>query len=217
MVSTETLVVLLIACADLRLLRSLHAVQSLTMRHAYRHTPLFCLAAAALCLSGCTSFSDYFHHGFKVGPEYCGAKAAVAPEWIDATDIRIRSHAADLSRWWCVFNDPVLNDLVYHAYNQNINLKEYGTRILQARYTLAIAKGEVFPQTQNATGSYSRMATPASRSFSPAFPSSTTSGTSASTWPGSWISGANSAAPCWRPMPNLTPRWRTTTPCWSRC
>ena len=124
------------------------------MQHAYRNTYLFCLAAAALCLSGCTSFSDYVHHGFKVGPEYSGAKATVAPGWIDSTDIRVRSHAADLSRWWCVFNDPLLNDLVYHAYCQNINLKEFGTRILQARYQLAIAKGEVFPQTQQATGSY---------------------------------------------------------------
>ena len=122
------------------------------MQHAHRHTYLFCLAAAALCLSGCTSFSDYVHHGFKVGPEYTAAKAAVAPEWIDSTDIRVRSHAADLSRWWCVFNDPVLNDLVYHAYNQNINLKEYGTRILQARYQLAIARGEIFPQTQTGHG-----------------------------------------------------------------
>ena len=43
----------------------------------------------------------------------------------------------------------MLNDLVYHAYNQNINLKEFGTRILQARYQLAIAKGEIFPQTQD--------------------------------------------------------------------
>ena len=123
------------------------------MQHAYRHASLLCLTAAALCLSGCTSFSDYVHHGFKVGPEYCGAKAAVAPGWIDTADIRVRSHAVDLSRWWCVFNDPVLNDLVCHAYSQNINLKEYGTRILQARYQLAITKGEVFPQTQEATGS----------------------------------------------------------------
>ena len=38
--------------------------------HAYRNTYLFWLAAAALCLSGCTSLSDYVHHGFKVGPEY---------------------------------------------------------------------------------------------------------------------------------------------------
>ena len=44
------------------------------------------LAAALLCLSGCTSFSDYVHNGFKVGPEYSGAKAAVAPKWIDAAD-----------------------------------------------------------------------------------------------------------------------------------
>ena len=129
------------------------------MKHAYQRTCSSCVVAAALCLSGCTSFSDYFHHGFKVGPEYSPAKAAVAPGWIEAADIRVRSHAADLSRWWCVFNDPVLNDLVYHAYNQNINLKDFGTRILQARHQLAIAKGEIFPQTQNAGGNYSRQAT----------------------------------------------------------
>jgi len=111
-----------------------------------------------LCLSGCTSFSDYFHHGFKVGPEYTPAKAAVAPGWIDSTDLRVRSHAADLSRWWCVFNDPVLNDLIQHAYNQNINLKEFGTRILQARAQLAITRGDFFPQTQDMTGSYTRSA-----------------------------------------------------------
>src|SRR5208282_384807 len=115
------------------------------MRHAYRPTSLLCFAAAALCLSGCTSFSDYVHNGFKVGPEYTAAKAAVAPHWIDAADIRVRSQPADLSRWWTVFNDPVLNDLVNHAYNQNITLKEAGTRILQARANLAIARGEIFP------------------------------------------------------------------------
>ncbi|MGO9110283.1 MAG: TolC family protein, partial [Thermoguttaceae bacterium] len=131
------------------------------MRHAFRQTSLFCLATAALCLSGCTSLSDYVRHGFKVGPEYTPPKAAVAPQWIDATDLRVRSHAADLSRWWSVFNDPVLDDLVFHAYNQNINLKEYATRILQARASLGIAKGEIFPQTQNATGNYTRLATPA--------------------------------------------------------
>ncbi len=122
---------------------------------------IYCLATAALCLCGCTSFSDYVHQGFKVGPEYTAAKAAVAPKWIDADDLRIRDDAADQARWWCVFNDPVLNDLVYHAYNQNINLKEFGTRILQARASLAIAKGQVFPQTQNVTGSYDRVATSA--------------------------------------------------------
>jgi NodT family efflux transporter outer membrane factor (OMF) lipoprotein len=128
------------------------------MQHASRYARLFCLVAAALCLGGCPSFSDYFRHGCKVGPEYSPAKAAVAPQWIDAADPRVRSHAADLSRWWRVFNDPTLDDLVAHAYNQNLNLQEYATRILQARAQLGIAKGEVFPQAQNASGGYSREA-----------------------------------------------------------
>ena len=125
------------------------------MHHASRQTCWFWLAAAALCLNGCTSFSDYVHHGCKVGPEYSPAKVAVAPQWIDSADSRVRSHAADLSRWWCLFNDPALNGLIYEAYNQNLNLKEYGTRILQARAQLGIAKGEIFPQTQNVSGGYS--------------------------------------------------------------
>ena len=128
------------------------------MQHAYRQSHVFCLLAAALCLSGCTSFSDYIHQGFKVGPDYHGAKAAVAPGWIDSTDVRVRSHAADLSHWWCVFNDPMLNDLEQQAYMQNINLKDFGTRILQARAQLAIARGDLFPQTQTFNGSYTRSA-----------------------------------------------------------
>ncbi len=135
------------------------------MQHAYRNPHLFYLAAAALCLGGCTSFSDYFHNGFKVGPEYGPPKAAVAPQWINTTDIRVRSQAADLSRWWCVFNDPVLNDLVYHAYNQNITLKQAGTRILQARAMLGIATGELFPQSQNAAGGYRRNASSTNPNF----------------------------------------------------
>jgi NodT family efflux transporter outer membrane factor (OMF) lipoprotein len=131
------------------------------MRHLPRTTRLAYYVAIALCLSGCTSFSEYVHNGFKVGPNYTGAKAEVAPQWIDAADIRVRSQPADMGRWWSVFNDPALNDLVLCAYNQNISLKDAGTRVLQARAMLAIAKGEVFPQTQAATASYSRVATPA--------------------------------------------------------
>ena len=126
------------------------------MRTVPRHAQLLCVAAV-LCLSGCTSLTDYVHHGFKVGPEYTASKATVAPHWIDAGDVRVRSNPADLSRWWNVFNDPVLNDLVYHAYTQNITLKEAGARILQARATLGIARGEIFPQTQQSTGSYQRV------------------------------------------------------------
>jgi NodT family efflux transporter outer membrane factor (OMF) lipoprotein len=130
------------------------------MQHAHRHATWLVIAAAALCSSGCTSFSEYYHNGFKVGPNYTGSRAAVAPGWIDGSDVRVRAEAADLSQWWSVFNDPTLDDLICHAYNQNINLKDYATRIVQARAQYAIAKGEIFPQTQEATGSYQRVASP---------------------------------------------------------
>ena len=84
------------------------------------------LAAALLCLCGCTSFSGLCTPRIQGRPRILGAKAEVAPQWIDAADPRVRSTPADLSRWWCVFNDPVLNDLIYHAYAQNITLKEAG-------------------------------------------------------------------------------------------
>jgi NodT family efflux transporter outer membrane factor (OMF) lipoprotein len=109
---------------------------------------------------------DYVHNGFKVGPQYCGATAEVAPQWLDAGDPRVRSTPADLSRWWTVFNDPVLNELVYRAYSQNIGVKEAGSRVLQARAALGIARGELFPQAQAATGGYSAN----EMSFNPNFP-----------------------------------------------
>ena len=41
--------------------------------------------------SGCTSFQDYVHNGFKVGPGYCCPTAQVAQSWIDSDDKRVRS------------------------------------------------------------------------------------------------------------------------------
>src|SRR5579871_1519364 len=114
--------------------------------------------ALAMCCCGCTSLAEYVQNGFKVGPNYCTPNAAVANNWIDASDKRVRTDSDDLSKWWTVFNDPVLNDLIGTAYHQNLTLREAGDRVLQARAQLGIARGEWFPQTQNATGSYMRNA-----------------------------------------------------------
>ena len=64
----------------------------------------------------------------------------------------------DLSKWWTVFNDPVLDNLICCAYHQNLTLRQAGCRILEARAQLGIAVGELFPQTQNMTGDYTRNA-----------------------------------------------------------
>jgi len=111
------------------------------------------------CLSGCTSLSEYVRNGFKVGPNYSKPPAAVAPNWIDAADKRVRSENDDLSQWWKVFGDPVLDDLVCHAYKQNLTLREAGFRVLQARAEYGITVGEIFPQSQTMSGSYTRSAT----------------------------------------------------------
>jgi NodT family efflux transporter outer membrane factor (OMF) lipoprotein len=113
----------------------------------------------ALLSSGCTSLSEYLHNGFKVGPNYVQPATAVAPHWIDADDVRIRSDSDDLTEWWKVFKDPVLDDLVCHAYRQNLTLRQAGFRILQARAQLGITVGEVFPQSQAFSGSTNRNAT----------------------------------------------------------
>ena len=107
---------------------------------------------------GCTGPREYVHNGFKVGPNYCPPGAQVANNWIDATDKRVRTESEDLNHWWRVFNDPVLDGLVYDAYHQNLTLREAGFRVLQARAQLAISVGSLFPQTQYASGSFSRNA-----------------------------------------------------------
>jgi NodT family efflux transporter outer membrane factor (OMF) lipoprotein len=111
---------------------------------------------APLC--GCTSWQEYVHNGFKVGPNYCPPPAPVAPDWIDAADKHLRKDGDDLSKWWTVFNDPVLDNLICCAYHQNLTLRQAGCRILEARAQLGIAVGELFPQTQNMTGDYTRNA-----------------------------------------------------------
>ncbi len=118
-----------------------------------------CVAAVSLLaviISGCTPWAEYKNNGFKVGPNYHRPHADVADHWIDSTDKRLSSDEPDLSQWWTNFNDPQLNDLILYAVHQNLSLKEACFRILEERAALAIAYGNLFPQTQQAVGGYQR-------------------------------------------------------------
>ena len=79
-----------------------------------------CLALSLLMLGGCTGISEYFRNDCKVGPNYTPPCAPVAHNWIDATDQRVRTTNDDLAGWWTVFGDPLLNDIIARAYNQNL-------------------------------------------------------------------------------------------------
>src|SRR5947209_6639023 len=119
---------------------------------------LFAFGLLVLPLCGCTPLGEYIRNGFKVGPNYGKPPAPVAAEWIDAADKRVRKDSDDLSQWWTAFNDPVLDSLICYAYRQNLTLRQAGFQILTARAQRNIAIGNLFPQTQQATGDYLREA-----------------------------------------------------------
>jgi NodT family efflux transporter outer membrane factor (OMF) lipoprotein len=115
---------------------------------------LVILVTAAGLTGGCTSWREYIDNGFKVGPNYRKPPAPVAKDWIDANDKRVRTASDDLSKWWTVFNDPVLDSLICDAYRQNLSLRVAGMRVLEARAQLAIDTGNLLPQTQTSTGDF---------------------------------------------------------------
>ena len=147
-------------CADCNGVRTEHPCFFLNQRHRLNlgrlcraHKLILLLAILSPCLlflvGGCTGPREYVHNGFKVGPNYAPAQAPVADDWIDK-----RKDGEELTRWWTVFNDPILDELVCTAYKQNLTLRQAADRILEARATLGIAVGNIFPQSQFNSGSF---------------------------------------------------------------
>jgi NodT family efflux transporter outer membrane factor (OMF) lipoprotein len=117
-----------------------------------------CWGLACMTLtSGCmTSCKEYFQNGFKVGPNYCTPAAPIAEHWIDYQDARVISQPQNNWAWWTTFNDPILNELIQTASQQNLTLRQAGFRVMEARALDAYARGNLFPQSQTAFGGYSR-------------------------------------------------------------
>jgi len=106
---------------------------------------LFGLIVLAFLFNGCT----------MVGPDYVKPTPQEPKQWLESTDPKIESKEVDFSDWWTVFSDPVLNDLIQAAYQQNLPLQIAGLRIYEARAQLGIAFGFQYPQTQQGLGSAS--------------------------------------------------------------
>ncbi len=101
---------------------------------------------ALLCLSSC-----------MVGPDYVRPPADAKSQWLDAADPQLNT-TSDIDReWWKSFNDPILNQLIDRAYHENLNLQVMGVRVLEARGQLGIAAGNFYPQSQQITGSLTKI------------------------------------------------------------
>jgi NodT family efflux transporter outer membrane factor (OMF) lipoprotein len=81
----------------------------------------------------------------------------VPDSWESVQDAGLQATPYELVEWWGVFGDPVLNQLVGIAQQQNYTLELAGLRVLESRAQLGIASGLQYPQTQFATGGASRI------------------------------------------------------------
>jgi len=76
----------------------------------------------------------------------------------DAIELKASSSSAtQQEEWWKVFKDPILDQLVETALQQNKSLEIAGLRILEAQAQLGIATGNLYPQAQVLQGAATRV------------------------------------------------------------
>ena len=121
-----------------------------------RSRTLLIAAVLLVFLGGCTSVCDYVANGFKVGPSYRPPPGPVSDHWIDERDPNVSTAKPNDEQWWHAFHDPALDWLVQAACRQNLTLRIACFRIIEVRAQRNVVAGNLFPQTQQATGSYTR-------------------------------------------------------------
>ena len=105
------------------------------------------LVCVVLALAGCAA----------VGPDFIEPEAPAPDAWEIAQDSGLKATPYELIEWWEVFNDPVLNQLVDIAHQQNYSLELAGLKVLESRAQLGIAVGTQYPQQQLASGGVTRI------------------------------------------------------------
>jgi NodT family efflux transporter outer membrane factor (OMF) lipoprotein len=93
----------------------------------------------------------------KVGPNYQRPEVKLEPAWQDAGDKRVDTSPAEFRLWWRAFDDPTLDRLITEAYHENLTLRIAGVRVLEAWAQIGVAIGNLYPQTQQLTGSVERI------------------------------------------------------------
>jgi NodT family efflux transporter outer membrane factor (OMF) lipoprotein len=106
-------------------------------------------------LSGCT-----------VGPDYQKPKTQMPAQWGEQSRGEATPVAVDITRWWTVFSDPVLDSLIQRAVAKNKDLIIAEARIREARAQRGVVAADGYPSIDS-SAVYSR-----SRSSENASPSS---------------------------------------------
>jgi len=104
------------------------------LRPAFRLTPL----ALAVLLSGCAVGPDYLRPANWLPSAFKEAPTAVAEA--------PAANPAVNERWWTLFNDPALNELVDQALQGNADLRSAVARVEQADAAAREAGASLFPE-----------------------------------------------------------------------
>ncbi len=93
----------------------------------------------AVVLAGCT-----------VGPNY--HRPRLTPPTVYRGDTNPSPSSLGDEKWWAVFDDPVLQQLVHTALAQNYDVRIAATRILQAQARHGITRADQFPTLSGSLG-----------------------------------------------------------------
>jgi multidrug efflux system outer membrane protein len=97
--------------------------------------------------------------GCAVGPDFKPPDMSLPSGWAGPPPLpAVTSAEKDLTRWWTVFDDKMLQSLIQQAVESNLDLKFAEARVRQARAVRGIAESFLGP-TLDATGSYQRSET----------------------------------------------------------
>jgi len=92
-----------------------------------------------------------------IGPDFKKPETTLPDEWLGSASNEFEAVAAKQTKWWQVFNDPELNQLLEIAWQQNNTLEIAGLRVLEAQALLGIATGNRYPQSQVLFGDATRI------------------------------------------------------------
>jgi multidrug efflux system outer membrane protein len=108
--------------------------------------PILCIVMASIMLVGCMT----------VGPNFSPPDVQTPPAYRYGV---VSDESLIDIKWWELFNDPVLYQLVSSALENNRNLKMAVSRIEQARAALGVSRADQYPrvdiQAGAATGNFS--------------------------------------------------------------
>ena len=98
---------------------------------------LIAISLATLLTSGCTVGPNYKRPSANVPGAYRGTTPEEAPQ--------PAAESLGDQKWWEVFQDKQLQDLIHTALQQNYDVRIAATRILEARAQVGITRADGLP------------------------------------------------------------------------